>query len=97
MKKTWPSCVRLCSFSPSGDDVLSHYFDDRGIVLGVTTGDIAIARARFDESSLFYAKKTLNLNELDSVTLTPGFTEDEITHQADRVHIVAVLVTGDSR
>lgn len=79
--------------SPSGDDVLSHYLDDRGIMLRVTTDCIATTRERFDKSSLFYARKMLKTNVLESVKLVSAVTEEEIVYQADRVELVSVLVT----
>ena len=77
--------------SPSGDDVLQHYLDDRGFELGLTVADIKPTRGAFDNAALFFATKKLDLNELDSVELIPASTPDDLSYFADRVQLVSVL------
>ena len=77
--------------SPSGYETLNHYLDDRGKQLGVTTADIKSTREKIETSKLFYARKALGLNELDSVELVPAWTEDELSYLSDRIELVSVL------
>ena len=77
--------------SPSGNETLNHYLDDRGKQLNVTTADIKSTREKIATSNLFYARKALGLNELDSVELVPAWTEDELSYLSDRIELVSVL------
>jgi hypothetical protein len=78
--------------SPSGNEkTLNHYLDDRGKQLGVTTADIKSTREKIETSNLFYARKALGLNELDSVALVPASTEGELSYLSDRIELVSVL------
>jgi hypothetical protein len=79
--------------SPSNDDTLNYYLDDRGILLGATAADIKPARKAFEKAALYYAKKKLELDELDSVELVPASSNDELSYLADRTELVSVLTT----
>jgi hypothetical protein len=79
--------------SPSADDTLNYYLDDRGILLGATAADIKPARQAFEKVALYYAKKKLELDELDSVELVPASSNDELNYLADHTELVSVLAT----
>ena len=78
--------------SPSGNDTLQYYLDDRGIVLVLTVADIKPARETFENSDLFYAKKRRGLDELESVELVSATGENELTYMLDRTELASVLV-----